>query len=181
MVIFPPCSHNAALSVFVLVNVLSSSPEHWNELCQIILWRLGSKFKKVWPIDQMMVESFLISQRAKLTEWENGEIGYDATPLTFRVNVTTDKSYQRAARDQTKEFEMCAFWCIAWNITIVPFSKENIFRASLRERLLKKYVFFRANNNTDTGARCLVLGDILFGWKWTLWACHHCDDWIKQF
>ena len=96
------------------------------QFAQIILWRLGSKFKIVWPIDQMMVESFLISTRAKLTEWENGEIGYDATPLTFRVNVTTDKRYQRAARDETKEFEMCAFWCIAWNITIVPFSKENI-------------------------------------------------------
>ena len=36
----------------------------------------------------MMVESFPISQRAKLTEWENGEIGYDATQFTFRVNVS---------------------------------------------------------------------------------------------
>ena len=37
----------------------------------------------------MMGGSFPISVRAKLTEWEKAEIGYDATPLTFRVNVTS--------------------------------------------------------------------------------------------
>ena len=38
--------------------------------------------------------SFPISLRAKLTEWEKAEIGYDGTPLTFRVNVTSSQRYQ---------------------------------------------------------------------------------------
>ena len=75
MVIFPPRSHKAALSLFVLVNVLSSSPEHWNELC-VNLAAMAS-----WPNLERAKTTFQVKIATEMTHFKTSRFLYLYLPI----------------------------------------------------------------------------------------------------